>query len=356
VSEAAALRPARRPWATASAPHVFPTGRIGPRLALLGLAIGLAAVNTGNNLLYLILSLLLALAAISVLVSSWSLRRLRVSALLPGEVVCGEPFHIGVEACGRFPLLPQTWIEVRLEGLPAPVDAAVVITSGRQRGVASARAVVERRGVFEPLTLSAATGYPLDLWLRRSRRQPWRGALVVLPRHPKIRSLRIVRAGQAPPRGDAPSHQGGHPGVDLRNIRSYTTSDDARHIDWRSSARSGRLMVREFEREQERRIDLVLDLEAADDEAFEQAVQRCAAILDLARRERYDARLLLAGIEVAPGGIRAMRCLASVKRTSPEAAGPPGSGLVETLGLVRPDAECVVISADPARSTPIEMA
>jgi uncharacterized protein (DUF58 family) len=134
------------------------------------------------------------------------------------------------------------------------------------------------------------------------------------------------------------------------------TSDDARHIDWRSSARTGRLMVREFEREQERRIDLVLDLEAADDEAFEQAVQRCAAILDLARRERYDARLLLPGIEAAPAGIRAMRCLASVKPVRQAAAGPPGGGLAGTLALVRPDAESVVVSADPARSTPIEMA
>jgi uncharacterized protein (DUF58 family) len=320
------------------------------------LAIGLAAVNTGNNLLYLILSLVLALAGLSAAASTWSLRRLRVTALLPEEAVRGEPFLIGVEVSGRFPLLPQTWVEIHLDGLPEPVELTVAVPSDRRRGVGSARAVIPRRGIFGGLTLRAATGYPLDLWLRRAGSLPWRGSLLVLPRHRRIAWLRILGSGRSAGEADSRSRLGGRAGTDLHNIRPYTTSDDARHIDWRSSARSGRLMVKEFEREQERRIDVVLDLEADDDVAFEEAVERCAAILDLARRESFDTRLLVPGAGAGLAGRDAMRRLAGVRPVRRAQAGPDRGDLAEALRLARRGAEVVVISADPARATPIEMA
>jgi len=322
--------------------------RMGLRLAVLSAAIGVAAVNTGNNLLYLMLSLALGLGGVSLAAARWSLRRLHVTPMLPEEATCGEPFLVGVEVSGRFPLLPQTWVRVRLEGLPEPLELTVAVPGGTGRGVASSRFAVGRRGVFERLTVQALTGYPLDLSLRRAR-QGWRGRLVVLPRFERISRLRIAGAAGATRRGglNAPSRRPGGAGADLYNIREYTMSDDARHIDWRSSARTGRLMVRELEREEERRLDLVLDVRAGDADSFEAAVGRCAAILDLARRSRFDARLLVPGHDTALTGRSAMRCLAAVSH-----GGPP---LEAVLAFVRREAELVVISADPARSTPLEI-
>src|SRR5262249_10822584 len=65
-------------------PHLAP-GRMGLRLAVLSVAIGLAAINTGNNLLYVMLSLILGLALVASIAARVAMRTLRVRAILPPE-------------------------------------------------------------------------------------------------------------------------------------------------------------------------------------------------------------------------------------------------------------------------------
>ncbi|HET9481521.1 MAG TPA: DUF58 domain-containing protein [Candidatus Polarisedimenticolia bacterium] len=333
-------------------PHHLPPGRMGLRLAILSAAVGMAAVNTGNNLLYVMLSLALALAALSLLAARWALRHLSVTPRLPEEAVCGEPFLAGVQVRGRFPLLPQTWVEVRIDGLPGSVTMTVPVASSTGSGVGSSRVTLDRRGVFRELAVTASTGYPLDLLLS-SRRAALPGALVVLPRFTRLSRLRVasplrrraVAEGRRSPRA-------GGTGGDLHDIREYTLSDDARHIDWRSSARTGRLMVREYEREQERRLDLVLDLQAARPEDLEPVIELCASILDFARHERFEARLFARGQEAGLTGRPAMRFLAEAQ------ALPPGLSIGPLLRAARGaggNGALVVLSADPARATPIEV-
>jgi hypothetical protein len=82
-------------------------------------------------------------------------------------------------------------------------------------------------------------------------------------------------------------------------------------------------------------------------------VERCAAILDFAGRERFDARLLIPGFGRALSGHQAMRSLAAVAAVTP---GPgAAAALAAALGLVRRNGDVVVISTDPARATPLEI-
>jgi uncharacterized protein (DUF58 family) len=80
-------------------------------------------------------------------------------------------------------------------------------------------------------------------------------------------------------------------GQDLYALRDYVPTDSARHVHWKASARLGSLMVREFAREDECRILLVLDPHLALDESlnpqsaksstnerFERAVTVCASL------------------------------------------------------------------------------
>ncbi len=327
---------------------------MGPRVALMGAAIALAAANTGNNLLYLMLSLLMALAAVCIASARWSLRRMVVSARFPGEAVRGEAFLLAAEARGRFPLLPLTWVDVRLEGLPASVSLAVPISYAAGRGVAVRLVTPARRGVFERIVMTAATGYPLGLFGHRVRRE-YPGGLVVMPRFSRLRALRIrgIPAGRGQ-RGAAKAVGApiGGAGDEHDNIRDYLPIDDARHIDWRSSARSGKLMVREFTRERERGIDLVLDPQAEDPEAFERMVERCAAILDYARRERIAARLLAPGLLEPLAGRAAMRFLAGVE---PSRNLDLGARVEKTVARARSGSDVVVLSCDPRRATLIEV-
>lgn len=330
----------------------LPAGRMGLKLALVSLAIALAAINTGNNLLYLILSLVLALASISAAAASWSLRRLVVTPVLPEEITANEPFLAGAEVRGRFPLLPQTWVRVTVSGLPHPVEIDVPVAGSRGRGFASMRLTAPGRGCYDDLSFVASTGYPLDLARRRTRVTALGARLIVLPRFERATLLRVPGAGATGrPAPSAPSREPGRAGVELHKIMPYTGREDARRIDWRSTARTRRLMLKEFDKDQERRVDLLLDPCAGTAADFEHAVERCAAILDLARRGHFDAALITAGSAAPLSGRAAMRHLAGVKPDT----GTDGSSdaMARMMGQTRSGAERIVVSADPSRATPI---
>src|SRR6202030_596289 len=70
-------------------------------------------------------------------------------------------------------------------------------------------------------------------------------------------------------------------GSDLYRIREYMPEDSARHVDWKASAKSGSLKVREFSREDERKLRLVFDNPgpgAVSVEAYENAVTLAASL------------------------------------------------------------------------------
>jgi uncharacterized protein (DUF58 family) len=69
-------------------------------------------------------------------------------------------------------------------------------------------------------------------------------------------------------------------GSDFYRIRPYEALESARHVDWRASAHTGNLQVREFALEQEPSVAIYLDLDVRLEEAawFETAVE-CAAFL-----------------------------------------------------------------------------
>ena len=70
-------------------------------------------------------------------------------------------------------------------------------------------------------------------------------------------------------------------GSDLYRIREYMPEDSARHVDWKATAKSGSLKVREFSREDERKLCIVFDNPAAglvSDQAYERAVNLAASL------------------------------------------------------------------------------
>ena len=97
-------------------------------------------------------------------------------------------------------------------------------------------------------------------------------------------------------------------GQDLFSLRDYQPQDDLRHIDWKATARSRNLTVREFTAEDERRITVVLDtrdLSEVDKEnflpRFEAGILQAASLLKHFVDERADVRLVL-GEEVGRYG------------------------------------------------------
>ena len=72
--------------------------RMGRWYTALTIGIGLAATNTGNNLLFLILGLLLASIIVSGILSEQTLRGVHVERRLPAVATAGQPALIGLQA------------------------------------------------------------------------------------------------------------------------------------------------------------------------------------------------------------------------------------------------------------------
>ena len=86
------------------------------------LGVGFAAINTGNNLLYLLLGLLLALIVVSSIMSELSLRDLSVVRRLPQRAQVGRPHLVEIEVFNHKSRVPSYAIEVEDLRFGQPAD------------------------------------------------------------------------------------------------------------------------------------------------------------------------------------------------------------------------------------------
>src|SRR5262245_37791735 len=106
VGALARLRRALRP------PRRLRVTREGKYFLAITLGIGFAAINTGNNLLYLLLGWMLSVIVASGILSEQTLRGLKVSRLPPGRLFAGRPFLMGISLKNEKGRLPSFSIEV----------------------------------------------------------------------------------------------------------------------------------------------------------------------------------------------------------------------------------------------------
>jgi len=140
-----------------------------------------------------------------------------------------------------------------------------------------------------------STRFPFGFFRRRRRLRARDVDIIVYPKPDVISDelhLLPMYAGRIPSLRRGAGH-------DLFSMRDYQPLDDLRHIDWKATARSRRLTVREFTSEDERRITIVLDtrlgLEAEEEmlPRFEKGVVQAASLLKHFIDERAEVRLVL---------------------------------------------------------------
>jgi len=283
------------------------------------LVIGIAALNTGNNLLFIVVAAMLAAVLVSGIASTIVLFGLSLNVALPDYVFAGKPClaTITVRNRGSLPsfsvnVVPEKprpkrrwrwqrtqlgippfrsaerqWFRVpdlQLRPLaaekPAPpiLDATLYFPYLRRRHAESAAAELSfpRRGRYAQNGLGLATRFPFS-FLTKTRVVPFERELIVLPSiEPTEQFLAILPML----RGEFEVFVAGR-GNDLYRLREFAAGDAARHIDWKATARSQTVMVREFTREDERKLKIVFDNpapgEVAEDD-YELAIRLTASL------------------------------------------------------------------------------
>jgi uncharacterized protein (DUF58 family) len=251
----------------------------------------LAAVNTGNNLLFLILACLLAGILISGVLSRIVLTGIELKFDLPEHIFAEQPVLAEVELRNDKQAWPSFSIRVigGTKKAPAEILTRPVFFPYVPR-MSATRQKVElrfpRRGVYRQDSFGIRTRFPFGFF-EKTRQVDSNLEIAVYPRVEPTEQFYEVLPLLT---GEMASHFRGR-GSELHSLRDYVTTDSARYVDWKVTAKTGRLVVREFAREDERRVLLVLDpfigppradlgrlADAEHTERFERAVSLAACI------------------------------------------------------------------------------
>jgi uncharacterized protein (DUF58 family) len=168
-----------------------------------------------------------------------------------------------------------------------------------------------KRGRYEEKSFGLSTRFPFA-FLTKTRRLPIARELIVYPPvEPTDEFLQVLPLIT----GEFESFLRGR-GNDLYRIRDAMPDDSARHVDWKATAKSGSLKVREFTREDERKLRIVFDNpapEKIDAEVYERAVAVTASLAWHFSNNDTELTFLASGYDADSDAHHFLRYLALVE-------------------------------------------
>ncbi|MFO0843790.1 MAG: DUF58 domain-containing protein [Gemmataceae bacterium] len=273
-------------------------GRLWLGIVVLLLTVG---VVKNINLLTLLGYVLLAVIALASVVAGRRLRRLEARRVLPENLFAGGPARLEVRLHNTSSR-PVRGVRVEDGGASHTAGWFFERLEGHARRAVEAEIVLPRRGWYDFAPLAATGSYPFGLWQRRVLVGP-PARVLVLPRPGKVLRERLRHQLRgADPRGDrVMRHRWRHEAAqaDFHGLRPFRPGDSPRWIHWRTSARRGELMVREFEDVPGDDLALVVDVPG--DSGRLEAVVALAATRVWEWGQRRGDRLVLSVGGARPG-------------------------------------------------------
>jgi uncharacterized protein (DUF58 family) len=285
------------------------------------LVIGIAALNTGNNLLFIIVSAMLAAIIVSGVSSAAMLQRVEMELSVPEHVFAKEDVIGRVQIHNRSRWWPafsisvvppkikpakskwvlhrsifrwppkappeQQWLKIPdlyLSRIVVPPVRADIVKDpvyfpyipAETMANAEVELTFPKRGRYVQDGFGVSTRFPFS-FLKKTRRIALKREVVVYPDVEPTDDMFHVLPMIT---GEFESFVAGR-GYDLYRIREYLPEDSARHVDWKATAKTGALKVREFTREDERKLRIVFDNPSPDSvspEAYEKYVSLAASL------------------------------------------------------------------------------
>ena len=233
-----------------------------------------SAFLLANNLLFLIVAAMFSTLLISGFVTRLGLAGLELDLSLPDHIPARREVRAGIRVRNLKRFVPS--FSVHLAGVAESGFNSILnfpVIPGGSSIEESVTLYFPRRGAQRERSFQFSTRFPFGFAERREM-VTLRHEIIVYPcldPQPGFESLLDQVSGEI-----AAMQRGrGH---DFYRIRPYELTESARHVDWKATAHTGALQVREFARERDWRVVVFLDLDVphGSEAWFEHAIDCCA--------------------------------------------------------------------------------
>lgn len=278
--------------------------RIGTGFLLGTVFVGFAAINTGNNSLYIGLAFMLGCLLISGIASKGGLKHVVVGVEGMNEAWAGRPSPGRLRVENRSRIWNIRDVIVTSNDLAQPVFLPLL--QRREVRTIETLFLFQRRGIAQLHSLDLYTRYPFAFFLKK-RRVRLSGEVIVFPR---LLSEDAARERFRLVDGEDYASNRPGPGQEIHSFREYARGDSLRQVYWKKSAAMGRWIVKQTEVEAARAVHVVVDPfkpHHASDDDFEEMVSAAATFIHYALQRELQVVLTLPRVEVhAVGGENAL--------------------------------------------------
>ncbi|MBN2056231.1 DUF58 domain-containing protein, partial [bacterium] len=257
--------------------------RSGYIMVLITLAVLISAVNTGRNLLYLMFVMLVSLLLVSLVLPGLMVRRLAVRRKAPEFADQFQPVDFTAE------LENGKWLPAVMLHLTDGNGQGSIMTLEEVAGGAEVRLMYSRvfqeRGRHELLPLQARCAFPFGFRERRVSSGET-STVIVYPYYKKVYTLPQALLESRDDTFTTVVKKPGE-GLNFLFVREYRPEDGMRRVHWRSSARRGRLMVKEYEQDGKYRYLIALQPDPGNRERYELGVRIAGAMAEYLLSRHY---------------------------------------------------------------------
>lgn len=244
--------------------------RKGVALAAGAVILFMIGANIQAGWLYVLGASLAGVVIAGVILPRSALRRLSFTRAAPSTARVGEEVEVSLRVLGA--------VRGPFHGHDSFLGGYGFLAEGSSDAALETVVLPSRRGIYSGGRITVVSGFPFGLG-KATRTDEVSGDIIVHPHWVDLASLPVLEAASAPNEAFHDRRRRGG-GLDFFGIREYRPGDSLRHVHWRSTARGGRLLVREYEEQPAARLALLLHARGPIGEepntTFEDAVS-CAA-------------------------------------------------------------------------------
>jgi uncharacterized protein (DUF58 family) len=258
----------------------------GKRFLLATFLITVAAVNTGNNLIYLILSLMLSFILLSIVLLKINLSGLSLEVSINPPVFAGENTFATFYITNNKRFIPTYSVNVLTAGTVSPAYCVLIPSLSTVKKEIKIK--FERRGLHSCEDFHIQSGFPFILFSKQMSLKVSADVLV----YPALLDVENIISEVSGHTEEEQMSMIGQ-GDEIYSIRDFRYGDDLRKIHWKASAKASSLQVKEYSELEFKKVSIIIDnIKPSDNEMFEKVVSMTGSICRYFLKRGYLVRVL----------------------------------------------------------------